>query len=109
MIEPGGVWTNFGETAAKYLTRFRGDPKSAYRDYLKSSGGVRAAAGLESFGSSPDIVARVIYRAIAARFPRARYQATWDASLAWPLMPFIPDALRDWALARLFGLHRRAN
>ena len=109
VIEPGGVWTKFGDTVGKYLARFRADPQSAYRAYLKTGGGVRAAAGLEGFGSPPETVARVIYRAISARQPRTRYQATWDASLAWPLLPFIPDIAKDLIITRLFGLHRRAK
>ncbi len=107
VVEPGGVWTNFSKNAAAHLERFRRDENSAYRAYLRSGGGIREAAGLHRLGSPPEAVARVIHRAMTARFPRPRYQATWDAWLAWPLMPLIPDGVKDWVLARIYGLHKR--
>ncbi len=105
VVEPGGVFTEFGANAEKHLARFRADEKSAYRAYLKTGGGIRAATGIARWVGSPaETVARVIHRAISSRFPRARYQATWDAWLAWPLLPLMPDALKDWMMMRIFGL-----
>ncbi|MBI3914395.1 MAG: SDR family oxidoreductase [Chloroflexi bacterium] len=107
VVEPGGVLTKFAENAERNLARFRLNPNSAYRAYLKTGGGIREAIGVGSLGSAPETVARVIHRAISARFPRPRYQATLDAWIVWPLLLFIPDWAKDFALARIFGLHRR--
>ncbi len=108
VIEPGGVITRFGETANKYLSRYKSDPNSAYRAYLQHSGaGFREAPGIGNVGASPEIVARVIHRALTDRVPRPRYQATIDAWLAWPLLPLIPDWLKDFVIARMFGLNKK--
>lgn len=109
VIEPGGVITRFGETANKYLSRFKDDPNSAYRVFLHHSGiGFREALGVGNVGASPEIVARVIHRALTDRVPRPRYQATIDAWLAWPLLPLIPDWLKDFVIAWMFGLNKKA-
>lgn len=108
VVEPGGVITRFGETANKYLSRFKDDPNSAYRPYLQRSGtGFREALGVGNIGASSEIVARVIHRALTDRVPRPRYQATIDAWLAWPLLPLVPDWLKDNVIAGMFGLNKK--
>lgn len=105
VVEPGGVVTQFTETSERYLARFRNDPGSAYRSYLRGVG-FREALNISNWGSSPQTVARSIHRAISDRFPRPRYQATIDAWLVWPLLPLVPDWIKDVVLAKLFGLRR---
>lgn len=105
VVEPGGVVTQFTETSERYLARFRNDPGSAYRSYLRGAG-FRQALNISNWGSSPQTVARSIHSAISDRFPRPRYQATIDAWLVWPLLPLVPDWIKDVVLAQLFGLGR---
>lgn len=107
VIEPGGVVTRFSDTANKFLSRFKNDPNSAYRTYLNRGTGFREALGIGNLGSSPETVARVIHRALTDRLPRPRYQATIDAWLAWPLLPLIPDWIKDLVIARMFGLDKK--
>jgi NAD(P)-dependent dehydrogenase (short-subunit alcohol dehydrogenase family) len=116
VVEPGGVLTCFSDTANNYLSRFKDAPSSAYHSYFnrpmatsgRGGSGFREAMCIGGLGSSPDSVARVIYRALTDRFPRSRYQATMDAWLVWPLLPLIPDWVKDVAIARMFGLHKSA-
>jgi NAD(P)-dependent dehydrogenase (short-subunit alcohol dehydrogenase family) len=109
LVEPGAVATPFGKNAEKYMARFKQDSRSMYRGLLDHSGtGIRDALDIAKLGSPPETVARTIYRAASDRFPRSRYQATWDAWLAWPLAPLIPDWLADLVIARIFGLNGKA-
>lgn len=109
VVEPGGVITRFSDTANKYLSQYKNDSNSAYRDYLQHSGtGFRETLGLGNVGASPRVVARVIHRALTDRLPRPRYQATIDAWLTWPLLPLVPDWLKDFVIARMFGLNKKA-
>jgi NAD(P)-dependent dehydrogenase (short-subunit alcohol dehydrogenase family) len=107
VVEPGAVSTRFSENSSQFLARFKNDPNSMYRNYFGHSGtGIRDAFNVSDLGAQPETVARVIYRAASARWPRPRYQATLDARLMWPLMPLTPDWLKDFVVARVFGLNR---
>jgi NAD(P)-dependent dehydrogenase (short-subunit alcohol dehydrogenase family) len=106
VVEPGGVVTRFVETSDKHIARFNRDPGSAYRTYLRGTG-FREALGIGNLGSSPQTVARAIHRALTDRFPRPRYQATLDAWLLWPILPIVPDWVKDLLIARLFGLNKK--
>jgi len=106
VVEPGGVVTRFSETSDRHIARFKTAPGSAYRGYLGGTG-FREALGIGNLGSSPETVARAIHRAITDRFPRPRYQATLDAWVLWPLLPLVPDWVKDRVIARLFGLNKK--
>jgi NAD(P)-dependent dehydrogenase (short-subunit alcohol dehydrogenase family) len=107
VVEPGGVVTRFVETSDKHLARFKRDPGSAYRAYLGGTG-FREALGIGNLGSSPQTIARAIHRALTDRLPRPRYQAGLDAWVMWPFLPFVPDWVKDFVIARLFGLNNKA-
>ena len=53
--------------------------------------------------SSPEVVARVITKAVMTRHPRRRYLAGRDARTA-RLLAHLPLTLRDRALTRFLGL-----
>jgi len=107
VVEPGGVVTRFVETSDRHIARFKRNPASAYRAYLGGTG-FREALGIGNLGSSPQTVARAIHRAITDRLPRPRYQAGLDSWLLWPLLPLVPDWVKDFLIARLFGLNKKA-
>jgi NAD(P)-dependent dehydrogenase (short-subunit alcohol dehydrogenase family) len=58
--------------------------------------------------TAPEDVARVVLRAIEARWPRTHYLVGWDA-LGMKLAKILPPWLVDRGLAHVMGLHRRAK
>ncbi|PZS36405.1 MAG: short-chain dehydrogenase [Pseudonocardiales bacterium] len=58
--------------------------------------------------SAPEVVAKVIVRAVLSRRPRARYLAGPDARTA-ALLSHLPMRTRDRVLTRFLGLHRIAS
>lgn len=103
IIEPGPIKTEFGERARSESDRFLKNPDdSAYGKYL--GGADRGADMLDWFELGPDAVAKTIYSAVNARSPRTRYSVTLPAVVGGVASRFVPDAVRDFALARTLGL-----
>lgn len=93
LIEPGPIRTTFGQridTEAVFL------PDSPYA--MASARFVGAASGATSMARSPQAVARLIVRAVAARRPRARYTITLPAKIGAVARRVLPDALWDAAM-----------
>jgi NAD(P)-dependent dehydrogenase (short-subunit alcohol dehydrogenase family) len=65
---------------------------------------VRRAYEREKNGSPPEVVARVVHRALVARRPRIRYRVGRDARLLTALPRFLPDRVLDAARLRVFGM-----
>ncbi len=102
VIEPGMTRTNFLAAATRTARRFTHSGDSPYYRYLEPFN--RFMARVESFSSSPEVVARVIYQALTARHPRARYAATPDARLMLAVLPWLPDWKRDALWSWVLGL-----
>jgi NAD(P)-dependent dehydrogenase (short-subunit alcohol dehydrogenase family) len=68
---------------------------------------VARAAASERNGSSPDVVADAVVRALSDRRPRRRYPVGKDAHVLVNLPRLIPDWLLDPLRMRLFGLPTR--
>ncbi len=88
LIEPGGVRTNFNSAAIAQAHRFFADTASPYHRYSNRVG--RFLARASRFSSPPERVARVIYRALTTRHPRARYVATPTPGSCWPSCAVCP-------------------
>ncbi len=104
VIEPGMTRTNFLATATQSAQRFATDRDSPYFRYLEPFN--RFMERVRAIGSSPERVAGVIYHALTAWRPRARYAATPDARLMLALLPGLPDRKRDALWSWVLGLRQ---
>jgi NAD(P)-dependent dehydrogenase (short-subunit alcohol dehydrogenase family) len=109
LIEPGSIDTPAVEKTLggveDRIAALGREGAALYGDAMRTV--AATFARMEHSGSPPDVVARVIERALKDRDPRTRYPAgkeslklTW---LAWAL----PEKLLDRAILRTFGLSRR--
>ncbi len=90
IVEPGLITTSFGETAAGSLAA-TGEPAGEaaaddpYAEFNAAVGSATVGAyegPMARLGGGPDVVAKVIERAIASSSPRPRYKVTASARLA---------------------------
>ncbi len=102
LIEPGSVNTHFADAAAGRARRISSEA-SPYAASLKNFEYYQGAYTPAAPG--PEVVAKVIYKALTARHPAPRYVGTpgigWTVLLA--LLPFLPIRLTDALKARAFG------
>jgi NAD(P)-dependent dehydrogenase (short-subunit alcohol dehydrogenase family) len=108
IVEPGLIVTRFGETAAGSIAA-GGDEAPADGDpYVEFNANVGAATAaiyegpMRRLGGGPDVVAKVIERAIASRNPRPRYKVTASARLAIAQRRLLPDRAWDAMLRTQF-------
>ncbi len=102
LIEPGGVRTNFNDTATANAQRIVANTNSPYYRFLKPL--LRFIAQAEAMSSPPETVAKVILHALTTPRPRARYIATPDARIMLAILPWLPDRKRDELFGWLLGL-----
>jgi hypothetical protein len=57
----------------------------------------------EKAGSSPDVVAQVVEKALNAKKPRTRYPAGKDSIMLITLARLLPEKLLDLAIMKTFG------
>lgn len=89
VVQPGGIATDWGRIAAEHLRASL--ERSAYR-----KDGTLVADVLETtVGASPEVIARVVSRALDAKRPRRRYAAPFDAKALIFLHWLLPEGL--WA------------
>lgn len=89
VVQPGGVATEWGGIAADHLRASLNG--SAYREK-----GTLVADVLEnSKGASPEVIARIVSRALNAARPRRRYAAPFDAKALIFLRWLLPESA--WA------------
>lgn len=106
LVEPGVIGTRFNATAMDRLGRY-GSPESAWSESLQTA--ARSVRRSERFAARPEVVARSIAAAVAARRPRARYIAPWHAAPTLWLTKLLPTSVVDAILRRVSGLSRRAS
>ena len=104
-VEPGAIHTpavekTLGNVEA-VIAKLPAQGVAQYGEMLKSF--AARAFAREARGSTPDVVARVVQRALTSRRPRTRYQAGKDAKFLVTLPKFVPDSLLD--VLRLRALH----
>ena len=87
VIEPGGIRTEWPEIAREKLLQTSGD--TAYHVLAQRGAGVLQA--MDGMASDPDVIARVIKKAVLARHPRTRYAAGSWAWLLLSLRNILPD------------------
>ena len=101
LVEPGSVRTPFYSRISRYLARTIEGAGSLYR--ARAARAQRFLGGRGMFaGSPPEQVAQVIYTALTARRPRARYLATWDSRLTMMLLA-LPGSFRDRVFRIMLG------
>jgi NAD(P)-dependent dehydrogenase (short-subunit alcohol dehydrogenase family) len=105
LVEPGFIRTGFAEAAASSLD---GAP-AADGPYAEFTAGVLASTRsayergpLARLGGTPDDVARIVFEAVTAARPKARYPVTASARLLLGLRTLLPDRAWDAFLARQF-------
>ena len=106
LVEPGSVNTPAVEkTLGEVETTIAALPEEGRTLY---AGPLRKLAATftahETSGSSPDVVAEVVERALNARDPKVRYPAGKNALKLTLLARFLPEKLLDRAVLRTFGL-----
>lgn len=91
VIEPGAIRTEWGGIAAASVLDRSG--QGPYADQARLT--VKVLASGEKQGSSPDVVARAIGRAVLARRPRTRYPVGSGARPMVLASRLLPDRLLD--------------
>jgi NAD(P)-dependent dehydrogenase (short-subunit alcohol dehydrogenase family) len=106
IIEPGAINTPAaGKTLGGIEQAIAGMPPAGIGLYGQAMRRmVRTFAQTEQHGSPPEVVARVIERALTDRNPRPRYRAGRDAAKLTLLARLLPEKLLDRAILRTFGL-----
>jgi len=104
IIEPGftrsGFWKRDTVALSKYATA-----DSPYAESLEVS--ERFLRGLETAGVDPERVAQVVERAVAARYPKARYLVSFKDRLFIMLFTWLPTGIVDGMKRKTFGLKER--
>jgi NAD(P)-dependent dehydrogenase (short-subunit alcohol dehydrogenase family) len=99
LIEPGLIKSEFGRTAIASMSDPGGSGDSPYAAFnaalIKATAEGYEKGPLAALSGTPDHVARVVERAIAARRPRARYTVTPSAKLLLGLRRWLSDPMWD--------------
>ena len=109
VIEPGLIRTKFGDTAVGSVASLE-DPTGPYASFNAA----RAAQVTQAYhgpiaklaGVGPEVVAKVIERAITARRPRTRYPVTLGAHAMIRLRKWLPDRVFDAFVEAQLGVKR---
>jgi len=102
LVEPGGVRTNFNAAANQNAQQHIANTNSPYNRFFVPM--TRLIGRIEEMSSTPEMVAKVIFRALTTRNPRARYAATPDARVMLAVMLRLSDGMRDAIWRGMLGL-----
>jgi NAD(P)-dependent dehydrogenase (short-subunit alcohol dehydrogenase family) len=95
LVEPGLIVTDFGDTAAGLIAEPGDGPYADFnRAVARSTEGVYRGP-LARLGGGPEVVARVIAKALEARRPKPRYVVTASAHLMINQRRLVPDRVWD--------------
>lgn len=103
LIEPGGIRSNFAATSMKGVARYRSDGSPWAGVYQRAEAFLARA---EANAAGPEVITRIVERAITARRPAARYVAPFAARVQLWLMATLPTRWTDALLSRMFELNR---
>jgi short-subunit dehydrogenase len=95
LIEPGFVKTRFGNTAAERKGQDEDGPYASYEAQVVETAMTWQEGPNAKLACSPEDVAEVIEKAIAAAKPRARYRVAPSAGLMLTTRKLLPDAAFD--------------
>jgi NAD(P)-dependent dehydrogenase (short-subunit alcohol dehydrogenase family) len=104
LIEPGLITTEFGNAAVNSLAEGT-DDTGPYAEFNKMVGDTTAGAyegPMAKFGGPPDVVAKVIQKAIEGRRPRPRYKVTISAKAMMAQRVVVSDRVWDAMMAMQF-------
>jgi NAD(P)-dependent dehydrogenase (short-subunit alcohol dehydrogenase family) len=109
LIEPASIHTDavqkVEDDAERVLREMSDTDRALYAESYQSM--TRNALARERDGSDPDVVARAVLRALAARRPRTRYLVGKDARRLAFLARWAPDRLFDRIRIKLFDLPKK--
>ncbi len=92
VVEPGAIKTEFGNTAIARVDAIGGsDAYAGFRDALKQNIRNAYEGPMAALAVGPEVVAKVIEKAIGASRPRTRYVITLGAKLLLGLRRWLPD------------------
>jgi NAD(P)-dependent dehydrogenase (short-subunit alcohol dehydrogenase family) len=95
LIEPGLITTGFADAAVGSMTSVESDgPYASFNAAVANSTAGVYQGPLRRFGGGPEVVAKVVEKAISRRRPRARYPVTPSARLMMTQRRLMPD--RAW-------------
>jgi NAD(P)-dependent dehydrogenase (short-subunit alcohol dehydrogenase family) len=105
VVEPGSINTPAVEkTLGGVEKQIASLPPEGARLYAVGIRRMAAAfAKNEKAGSSPDVVAQVVEKALNAKKPRTRYPAGKDSIMLITLARLLPEKLLDLAIMKTFG------
>lgn len=101
VIEPGGIRTEWGGIAAE--TGLAASADGPYGQRARRAAGMLGNPSALSHGSDPDVVAKVIERAVTAKRPRTRYAMGLGAKPLLFARRILPDRAMDAIFARVIG------
>lgn len=101
LVEPGLIRTRFDEVARR-TTEENTDRTSPYGRLAEGSNKIVEEAYRSALAAGPDAVARVIEKAITARWPLTRYRVTFGARAVITSRKLLPDVLWDASLGVVF-------
>lgn len=106
IVEPGSINTPAVEkTLGSVENQIASLPSEGARLYAVGLRRMATAfAKSEKGGSSPDVVAQVVEKALNAKKPRTRYAAGKDSMKLITLARLLPERLLDLAILKTFGL-----
>ncbi|OYQ36731.1 hypothetical protein CHU92_09390 [Flavobacterium cyanobacteriorum] len=91
IIKPGAILTEWNGIARENLMQVSGG--TAYGDLARKH--VKMLAEADKRGSSPQVVAEAIYKAVASKRPKTRYAVGGGAKIILFLRNILPDKLFD--------------
>lgn len=91
VIEPGGIKTEWNCIARDNLAKISG--QTVYKDLVLKQ--VRMLKFFDAIGSKPVVIAKTIYKAANARWPKARYVAGRASTTILALKKILPDKMFD--------------
>ena len=100
LVEPGSIESEWSGIARDHMLNYSG--AGPYAPQAEAHARMYAAGS--PFTDKPDAVAKIVSRALAARWPRARYPAAGGAWQILLLRRLLPDRLFDRALRLMFRM-----
>ncbi|MCG6904411.1 MAG: SDR family NAD(P)-dependent oxidoreductase [Rhodobacter sp.] len=99
VIEPGIIETGFADVLGGPLLKYSGD--GAYGEMARNVARSTAANYAPGKGSSPQVIADVVSRAVKARHPKTRYVAGKYARLMIGIRKWLGDRVFDRLISRM--------
>jgi NAD(P)-dependent dehydrogenase (short-subunit alcohol dehydrogenase family) len=102
IIEPGLITTNFDQTAVGSMDLEAGGPYAEFNRTVASATEDIYKGPMKRLGGPPEMVAKVIEKALTARRPRTRYTVTPSATMSIVGRRLVSDRMWDAAMRTSF-------